>query len=48
DSLSPVIVAGGGIRLPREMRSVDIGPLCMEALGVPMRYRPGDPRLTNS
>ncbi|MBA3887435.1 MAG: alkaline phosphatase family protein, partial [Acidobacteria bacterium] len=41
DSLSPVIVAGGGIRLPREMRSVDIGPLCMEALGVPMRYRPG-------
>ena len=46
DSLSPVIVAGGGTRrrLPRHMRLVDIAPLCMELLGVPMRYRVGDPR----
>jgi hypothetical protein len=46
DSLSPVIVAGGGKRhaLPRHMRLVDIAPLCMQLLGVPMRYRVGDPR----
>ena len=46
DSLSPVIVAGGGVRdvLPRNMRLVDIAPLCMHLLGVPMRYRVGDPR----
>jgi hypothetical protein len=48
DSLSPVIIAGGTSRhvLPRHMRSVDIAPLCMEILGVPMRYRVGDPRRT--
>lgn len=47
DSLSPVIVAGGGVTqaLPRELRLVDIAPLCMQLLGVPMRYRVGDPRL---
>ncbi len=47
DSLSPVIVAGGGGRqaLPREMRLVDIAPLCMRLVGVPMRYTVGDPRL---
>jgi hypothetical protein len=45
DSLSPVIVAGAARRLPREMRSVDIAPLCMEVLGIPMRYRVGDPRV---
>jgi hypothetical protein len=46
DSLSPVIVAGAGApkRLPRHMRSVDIAPLCMEILGIPMRYRVGDKR----
>jgi hypothetical protein len=44
DTLSPVIVAGGDARLPREMRSIDIAPLCMQILNVPMRYRPGDPR----
>lgn len=46
DSLSPVIVAGGGTRraVPRNMRSVDIAPLVMELLGIPMRYKPGDPR----
>ena len=46
DSLSPVIVAGPdpGLRLPRHFRSVDLAPLCMELLGLPMRYRPGMPR----
>jgi hypothetical protein len=46
DALSPVLVAGGGVRhtLPRHMRLVDVGPLCMQLLGVPMRYRVGDPR----
>jgi hypothetical protein len=46
DSLSPVIVAGGASppRLPAAMRSVDIAPLCMDILGIPMRYRIGDPR----
>jgi hypothetical protein len=46
DSHSPVIIAGAGAprNLPREMRSADIAPLCMEILGVPMRYAVGDPR----
>ena len=46
DSLSPVIMAGGPVppRLPRSMRLVDIAPICMELLGIPMRYRPGMPR----
>ena len=46
DSHSPVIIAGAGApkALPRYMRSVDIGPLCMQILGIPMRYRVGDPR----
>jgi hypothetical protein len=46
DSLSPVIIAGGPARprLPAHMRSVDIAPLCMQLLGLSMRYRPGDPR----
>jgi hypothetical protein len=46
DSLCPVIVAGGPSRLalPRHMRSVDIAPLCMELLGIPMRFGVGDPR----
>ena len=46
DSTCPVIVAGAGApkRLPAAMRSVDIGPLCMEILGVPMRYRVGEAR----
>jgi hypothetical protein len=44
DSLSPVIAAGFERRLPRAMRSVDVAPLCMEALGIQMRYAVGDPR----
>ena len=46
DSNSLLIVAGGPTRpkLPRHMRSVDLAPLCMELLEVPMRYAPGAPR----
>ena len=46
DSFSPVIVAGPGAppTLPRHMRSADIAPLCMQILGIPMRYKIGDPR----
>ena len=45
DSFSPVVIAGAGApALPRAMRSVDIAPLCMQILGVPMRYRVGDSR----
>lgn len=44
DSHSPVIAAGGDVRLPRHMRSVDIAPLVMSLLGLSMRYQPGDPR----
>ena len=46
DSFSPVIVAGAGAprRLPQHMRSVDLAPLCMQTLGIPMRYKVGDPR----
>jgi hypothetical protein len=45
DSLSPVIVGGAGVvALPRAMRSIDIAPLCMQLLGLPMRWRVGDPR----
>jgi hypothetical protein len=46
DSLSPVLVAGHGApkRLPTHLRSLDIAPLCMEILGIPMRYRVGDRR----
>jgi hypothetical protein len=47
DSLSPVVVGGAGApKLPPLMRSIDIAPLCMEVLGLPMRYRVGDPRGT--
>jgi hypothetical protein len=46
DSLSPVIVAGGAApkRLPAAMRSADVAPLCMQMLGIPMRYGVGEPR----
>jgi hypothetical protein len=46
DSFSPMIVAGLPRRLPRALRSVDIAPLCLEALGMTMRYAVGDPRGT--
>ena len=45
DSLSPVIVGGAGApALPKHMRSLDIAPLCMELLGLPMKYRVGQGR----
>jgi hypothetical protein len=47
DTCSLAVVGGAGApRLPRVMRSVDIAPMCMELLGLPMRYRVGDPRAT--
>lgn len=45
DSLSPVIVAGAPFRLPMAMRSIDLAPLCMKALGIDMRYAAGGPRV---
>jgi Type I phosphodiesterase / nucleotide pyrophosphatase len=45
DSYSIAIAGGPGMpKLPRAMRSVDIAPLCMQLLGLSMRYRVGDPR----
>lgn len=46
DSFSPVIVAGTGApqTLPSYMRSADLAPLIMDILGIPMRYKVGDPR----
>src|SRR5688500_15807122 len=45
DSLSPVIIGGAGARpLPKHMRSIDIAPLCMELLGLSMKYRVGQGR----
>lgn len=45
DSLSPVIIAGPSrMKLPLAMRGVDIAPLCMQLLGLPMRYDVGDSR----
>ena len=45
DSYSPVLVAGPTrVRLPDHMRSLDVAPLCMQLLGLEMRYNVGDPR----
>jgi Type I phosphodiesterase / nucleotide pyrophosphatase len=45
ESLCPVVLGGANApALPRVMRSVDIAPLCMELLGLSMRYRMGEPR----
>jgi hypothetical protein len=45
DSLSPVVIGGAEVpTLPRAMRSVDIAPLCMHLLRLPMRYQVGQPR----
>ena len=45
DSYSPVLVAGP-TRVPlfRHMRSIDLAPLCLQLLGLEMRYKAGDPR----
>jgi hypothetical protein len=45
DSLSIAVMGGGNAPAPpRALRSVDIAPLCMSLLGLPMRYAVGDPR----
>jgi hypothetical protein len=45
ESASLLLVAGpGAIALPRDIRSVDLAPLCLELLGIPSRLRVGDPR----
>ncbi len=44
DSLSPLILANAPRALPRHLRSVDIAPLCLELLGIPARYKVGEPR----
>lgn len=46
DSLSPVVAAGGPgrVTLPASMRSVDLAPLCLRALGLQMPYGVGEPR----
>ena len=41
DSLVPVIAAGAPRRLPLQMRSVDIAPLCLDALGIRATAAPG-------
>ena len=47
DTFSPVIVAGATQRLPRAFRSVDVAPLCLDALGLSMRYRVGQARVNS-
>jgi len=44
EEIRVLIGAPGAPALPRVMRSVDIAPLCMHVLGLPFRYRLGDPR----
>jgi arylsulfatase A-like enzyme len=45
ESMCPLIVAGPRtVNLPREIRSVDIAPLCLELLGMPTDVKVGDPR----
>jgi hypothetical protein len=40
-----VLVAGPRpVRLPAQMQSIDIAPLIMELLEMPMHYRVGQPR----
>ena len=43
ESLSPVIVAGPTrLTLPRDFRSIDIAPLCLQLLGLPSRRKIGE------
>jgi hypothetical protein len=45
DSSSIAVIGGPGApSLPATLRSVDIAPMCMELLELPMRYRVGDAR----
>lgn len=43
ESLSPIIAAGPTrLTLPRDFRSIDIAPLCLELLGLPSRRKIGE------
>jgi len=46
ESFCPVIIAGApkSVALPRDLRSIDLAPLCAAILGVPFKYAVGDPR----
>jgi predicted AlkP superfamily pyrophosphatase or phosphodiesterase len=45
ESYCPLIVAGPRrVALPKQFRTVDIAPLCLELLGLPSRHRVGEPR----
>jgi hypothetical protein len=44
DSLSPVICAGGPMRLPRALRSIDLAAICLRALGLTPPHDVGAPR----
>ena len=49
DSYSIAVACGPDLpQLPRAIRSIDLAPLCMELLGLRMRYRVGDPRASTS
>jgi hypothetical protein len=45
ESECPVILAGPErVSLPRQMRSIDIAPLCLSLLGLPSAHQVGEPR----
>jgi hypothetical protein len=45
ESYCPLLVAGPSpVRLPDQLRSVDVAPLCLNLLGIPSRHRIGEPR----
>jgi hypothetical protein len=45
ESYCPLIVAGPErVELPEHVRTIDVAPLCLTLLGLPSRYRLGDPR----
>jgi hypothetical protein len=45
ESYCPLIVAGPErVTLPEHIRTVDVAPLCLSLMGMPSRYRVGDPR----
>ena len=47
ESYCPLIVAGPEpVTLPKHVRTIDVAPLCLNLLGLPSRYRVGEPRVT--
>jgi hypothetical protein len=47
ESYCPLIVAGPEpVALPKHVRTVDVAPLCLSLLGLPSKYRVGEPRRT--